>query len=90
MSNALLSSVSSALNLSARQEIAKILGEPEPVVSKGLELVGKKLVEQGTTRNSPLRNREAGRSFGNPPRRTCGSRSPCRDRSFLCAGHSMV
>ena len=85
MSNALLSSVSSALNLSARQEIAKILGEPEPVVSKGLELV-----EQGTTRNSPLRNREAGRSFGNPPRRTCGSRSPCRDRSFLCAGHSMV
>ena len=38
MSNALLSSVSSALNLSARQEIAKILGEPEPAVSKGLEL----------------------------------------------------
>ena len=38
MSNALLSSISSALNLSARQEIAKILGEPEPAVSKGLEL----------------------------------------------------
>jgi OOP family OmpA-OmpF porin len=38
MTNALLSSVSSALNLSTRQEIAKLLAEPEPAVSKGLEL----------------------------------------------------
>jgi OOP family OmpA-OmpF porin len=38
MSNALLSSVSSALNLSTRQAVAKFLGEPEPAVSKGLEL----------------------------------------------------
>ncbi|HXP10732.1 MAG TPA: OmpA family protein [Acidobacteriaceae bacterium] len=38
MTNALLSSVSSTLNLSTRQEIAKLLGEPESAVSKGLEL----------------------------------------------------
>src|SRR5277367_6247135 len=38
MSNALLTSLSSALNLSTRQEIAKLLGEPEASVSKGLEL----------------------------------------------------
>jgi OOP family OmpA-OmpF porin len=38
MTNALLSSVSSALNVSTRQEIAKLLAEPEAAVSKGLEL----------------------------------------------------
>jgi predicted transcriptional regulator len=38
MTNALLSSVSSTLNLSTRQEIAKLLGESESAVSKGLEL----------------------------------------------------
>jgi OOP family OmpA-OmpF porin len=43
MSNALLSSLSSALNLSTRQEIAKILAEPETAVSKGLELASSAL-----------------------------------------------
>lgn len=38
MTNALLSSVSSTLNLSTRQETAKLLGESESAVSKGLEL----------------------------------------------------
>jgi Bacterial protein of unknown function (DUF937) len=38
MPNTLLSSLSSTLNLSTREEIATTLGESEPAVSKGFEL----------------------------------------------------
>jgi OmpA-OmpF porin, OOP family len=38
MPNTLLSSLSSTLNLSAREEIARTLGESEPAVSRGFEL----------------------------------------------------
>jgi OmpA-OmpF porin, OOP family len=38
MPNTLLSSLSSTLNLSTREEIARSLGESEPAVSKGFEL----------------------------------------------------
>ena len=38
MPNTLLSSLSSTLKLTTREEIARTLGESEPSVSKGLQL----------------------------------------------------